>query len=127
MQNSVSENLSNRNYSNSQRVHRQPAATKLFRSQKKSRPKLGSNEVGYFRRKRDYCSKKQFRPSSLIFCLEMEQIVLVPLSVYNSSNNPTTVTKQGLRKYKPEQKPTYQKNTIKKEIKQHLTTGATTL
>ena len=34
----------------------------------------------------------------------MEQFVLVPLSVYNSSNNPTIVTKQDLPKYKPEEK-----------------------
>ena len=55
----------------------------------------------------------------------MEQFVLVPLSVYNSSNNPTIVTKPEPPKYKPEQNPTYQKNTIKKEINQHLTTSAT--
>ena len=35
----------------------------------------------------------------------MEQFVLVPLSVYNSSNNPTIVAKQELPKYKPEQTP----------------------
>ena len=57
----------------------------------------------------------------------MEEFVLVPLSVYNSSNNPTIVTKQELPKYKPEQNPTYQKDTIKKEINQHLTTSATPL
>ena len=58
----------------------------------------------------------------------MEQFVLVPLSVYNSSsNNPTIVTKQELPKYKPEQNPTYQKDTIKKEINQQLTTSATPL
>ena len=57
----------------------------------------------------------------------MEQFVLVPLSVYNSSNNPTIVSKQELPKYKPEQNPTYQKDTIKKEINQQLTTSATPL
>ena len=64
---------------------------------------------------------------SLIICLEMEQFVLVPLSVYNSSNNPTIVTKQELPKYKPEQTPTYHKETLKKEINQQLTTSSSTL
>ena len=46
------------------------------------------------------------------------------LSLYNSSNNPTFVTKQDLPKYKPEQTPTYHKNTLKKEINQQLSTTA---
>ena len=54
----------------------------------------------------------------------MEQFVLVPLSVYNSSNSPTIVTKQELPKYKPEQTPTYHKDTLKKEINQQLSTSA---
>ena len=40
MQNSVSENLSKRIYPVSQRVHRQPAARKLVRGKKKTRPKV---------------------------------------------------------------------------------------
>ena len=40
MQNSVSKNLSRRLYPISQPVHRQPAARKLVRSKKKSRPKI---------------------------------------------------------------------------------------
>ena len=55
----------------------------------------------------------------------MEQFVLVPLSVYNSSNNPTIVTKQELPKYKTEQTPTYHKDTLKEEINQQLSTSAT--
>ena len=55
----------------------------------------------------------------------MEQFVLVPLSVYNSSNNPTIVTKHERPKDKPEQNPTYQEDTIKKGFNQHLTTSAT--
>ena len=140
MQNSFSKNLSKRSYPISQRVHRQPAARKLVRSKKKSRPKvqrrnsrtvfkkqLGSNEEVSVRRKKDYCSRKQFPPSSLIICLEMEQFVQVPLSVYNSSNNPTIVTKQELPKYKPEQTPTYHKDTLKKEINQQLSTSTSPL
>ena len=57
----------------------------------------------------------------------MEQFVLVPLSLYNSSNNPTIVTRQELPKYKLEQTPTYHKDTIKKKINQQLSTSASTL
>ena len=57
----------------------------------------------------------------------MEQFVLVPLSVYNSSNNPTIVTKQELPKYKPQQTPTYHKDTLRKEINQQLCTSASPL
>ena len=54
----------------------------------------------------------------------MEQFVLVPLSVYNSSNNATIVTKQELPKYKHEQTRTNHKDTLWKEINQQLSTSA---
>ena len=57
----------------------------------------------------------------------MKQFFLVPLSVYNSSNNPTIVTKHELPKYTPEQTPTYHKDTLKKEINQQLSTNASPL
>ena len=57
----------------------------------------------------------------------MEQFVLVPFSVYNSSNSPTIVTKQQLPKYKPEQTPMYHKDTLKKEINKQLSTSASPL
>ena len=57
----------------------------------------------------------------------MEQFVLIPLSVYSSSNRSTIVTKQELPKYKPEQTPTYHKGTLKKEINQQLSTSASPL
>ena len=57
----------------------------------------------------------------------MEQFVLVPLSVYNSSNSSPIVTKQELPKYKPEQTPTYHKDTLKKENNQQLSTSASPL
>ena len=63
----------------------------------------------------------------MIICLEMDQFLLVPLSVYNSSNNSTFATKQELPKYKPEQTPTYHKDTLKKEINQQLSTSASPL
>ena len=44
----------------------------------------------------------------------MEQFVLVPASVYNKSAQ--SVTKQELPKYKAEQPPTYQIDSLKKEI-----------
>ncbi len=57
----------------------------------------------------------------------MEQFVLVPISVYNSSNSSTIVTKQELPKYEPEQTPTYHKDTLKKEINQQISTSASPL
>ena len=57
----------------------------------------------------------------------MEQFVLVPLSVYSSSNNPTIVTKQELPNYKPEKTPTYHKDTSKKKNNQQLSTSASPL
>ena len=45
----------------------------------------------------------------------MEQFVIVHLSVYNSSNNPTIVNKQELPKNNPEQTPKNHKGTLKKE------------
>ena len=47
----------------------------------------------------------------------MEQFDLVPASVYNKS---VTVTKQELPKYKTEQPPTYQTDSLKKDINKKL-------
>ena len=47
-------------------------------------------------------------PRSLIVCLDMEQFVLVPASVFHKSVTAQPVTKQQLPKYKAEQPPTYQ-------------------
>ena len=57
----------------------------------------------------------------------MEPFFLVPLSVCNSSNSPTIAIQQELPKYKPEQTPTYHKDTLKKEIDQQLSTSASPL
>ena len=57
----------------------------------------------------------------------MEQFVLVPLSVCNSSSSPTIVTKEELPNYKSEQTRTYQKDTLKKEINQELSTSSSPL
>ena len=48
----------------------------------------------------------------------MEQFVLVPASVYNKSAQ--SVTKQELPKYKAEQPPTYQIDSIKRDINKKL-------
>ena len=46
----------------------------------------------------------------------MELLVLVPASVYNKSVTTQPVTKQELPKYKAEQPPTYQIDSIKRDI-----------
>ena len=138
MKNSVSKNLSKRTYPIS---HCQPASRKFVRSKKKSRPEvqrrnsrtvfkennLEATKKSTFVTKKIIAQENNFPSSSLIFCLEIEQFVLVPLSVYNSSNNSTIVTKQELPKYKPEQTPTYHKDTLKKEINPQLSTSASPL
>ena len=55
----------------------------------------------------------------------MEQFVLVPASVYNKSAQ--SVTKQELPKYKAEQPPTYQNDSIKRDIKKKVFGKADTL
>ena len=50
----------------------------------------------------------------------MEQFVLVPASVYNKSVTTQSVTKQELPKYKAEQPPTYQIDSIRIEINKKL-------
>ena len=55
----------------------------------------------------------------------MEQFVLVPASVYNKSIQ--SVTKQELPKYKAEQPPTYQIDSLKKDINKKLFGKADTL
>ena len=54
----------------------------------------------------------------------MEQFVLVPLSVYKSSNNSTIVTKLEQPKYKPDQTRTNHRDTLKKENNQQLSASA---
>ena len=48
----------------------------------------------------------------------MEQFVLVPASVYNKNLITQSVTKQELPKYQPSQNPTYQVDSLEKEIKE---------
>ena len=50
----------------------------------------------------------------------MEQFVLVPASVYNKSVTTQSVTKKELPKYKAEQPPTYQIDSLKRDINRKL-------
>ena len=57
----------------------------------------------------------------------MEQFVLVPASVYNKNLITQSVTKQALPKYQPSQNPTYQLDSLKKEINKNLFSKADSL
>ena len=57
----------------------------------------------------------------------MEQFVLVQASVYNKSVTTQSVTKQELSKSKAEQPPTYQIDSLKRDIKKKLFGKADTL
>ena len=57
----------------------------------------------------------------------MDQFVLVPASVYNKSLITQSVTKQELPQYQPPQNPTYQIDSLKKEINKKLFSKADSL
>ena len=57
----------------------------------------------------------------------MDQFVLVSASVYNKSLITQSVTNQELPKYQPSQNPTYQIDSLKKEINKKLFSKADTL
>ena len=57
----------------------------------------------------------------------MEQFVLVPASVYNKSVTTQSVTKQELPKCKAEQPPTYQIDSLKRDIDKKLFGNADTV
>ena len=50
----------------------------------------------------------------------MEQFVLVPASVYNKNVTTPSVTKQELPKYKTDQPPTYEIDSLKRDINKKL-------
>ena len=52
----------------------------------------------------------------------MEQFVLFPASVYNKSVTTQSVTKQELPKYKTEQPPTFQIDSLKRDINKEVCT-----
>ena len=57
----------------------------------------------------------------------MEQFVLVPASVYNKSVTTPSVTKQELPKFKGERHPTYQIDSLKRDINKKFLGKADTL
>ena len=57
----------------------------------------------------------------------MEQFLLVPASVYNKNVTTQSVTKQELPKYKAEQPPTHQIDSLKRDINKKLFGKADTL
>ena len=57
----------------------------------------------------------------------MEQFVLVPASVYNKSVTTQSVTKQELPQYKAEQPPSYQIDSLKRDVNKKLFRKAHTL
>ena len=57
----------------------------------------------------------------------MDQFVLVPASVYNKSMITQSVTNQELPKYQPSQNPTYQIDSLKKEINKKIFSKADSL
>ena len=57
----------------------------------------------------------------------MDQLVFVPASVYNKNLNTQSVTKHELPKYQPSQNPTYQIESLKKEINKKLFSKADSL
>ena len=57
----------------------------------------------------------------------MEQFVLVPASVYNKSEITQSVMKQEIPKYKAEQPPTYQNDSLKRDITKKMFGKADTL
>ena len=67
-----------------------------------------------------YSSLKLLLLQSLNICLDMDQFVLVPASVYNKRLVNQSVTKQELPKYQPSQIPTYQIDSLKKKINKKL-------
>ena len=72
-------------------------------------------------RKRLATKKKSLILSSLVMFLDIEQFVLVPVSVCNiKSLNTPSVTKQKLPKYQFNQNPTYQIDSLRKEINKKL-------
>ena len=74
-----------------------------------------------------YSSLKLSLLPSITICLDMEQFVLVPASVYNKSLITLSVTKQKLPNYQLLQNPTYQVDSLKKEINKKFFSKADSL
>ena len=85
-------------------------------------------------KKKTFCCQKKdcnywqsLHHQSLNICLYMEQNVLVPASVFNKSVTTRSVVRQEVPKYQEEQAPTYQIDSLKKDINKKLFGEADTL
>ena len=118
----VSSVLPERVYPVSMRMHSKSTQRKLASHKKTSGGKISRRSLITVAKKNNLGAKKKrsvvkkndcnYWPSlhlpSLTICLDMEQFVLVPASLYNKSVTTQPCTKQELPKYKAEQPPTYQ-------------------
>ena len=70
---------------------------------------------------------KVITPPVINHLFDMDHFVLVPASVYNKCLITQSVTKQELPKYQPSQNPTYQIDSLKREMNKKLFSKADTL
>ena len=141
MQKSISSVLSKRFYPFSKRMHSKPTQRKLASHKKTARGGVSRRSLATIAKKNNLGGKKKrfgvrkkiattsshYTSSSLIICLDMEQFVLVPASVHKKSVTTQFVTKQELPQFKAEQPPTYQIDSLKKDINNKLFGKADTL
>ena len=85
-----------------------------------SNEKFGRKKETFWRPKEGYSTSKFLLLPSLNICFDMEQFVFVPASVYTKSLITQSVTKQELPNHQPPRSPTYQVDSLKKEINKKL-------
>ena len=137
MQKSLSSLLPKRVYPISMRMHSKSTRRELASHEKTSRDKVSRRSLVTIAKKTTWkqrnvlSSKKGLQILAVItppvICLEMEQFVLVPASVYNKSVTTQSVRKQEFPKYKAEQPPTYQIDSLKRDFNKKLFGRADTL
>ena len=136
MQKPLSSVLSKRVYPVSMRMHSKSTQRKLGSHKKTSHGKVSRQGLVTISKKNKLEAKKKrsvvrnriatnsshntSHLRSLIICLDMEQFVLGPASVYNKSVSTQSVTKQEVPKYKAEQPSTYQIDSLKRDINKKL-------
>ena len=125
--------LPKRDYPVSMRMHNKSAQKKPVKHKKTSRGKVSKGNSTTVSKTYDLEAKRRHsgirkRHSSikllllpsLTFCLDMEQFVLVPASVYNKNLINLLVIKEELPMYQPSQNPTFRIDSLKKEINKKL-------
>ena len=119
MQKSHSSVLPKRVYPVSMRMHSKSAQRKVASHKNTSRGKVSRRSLATIAKKTTWKQKRNVLSSEKglqliavitppVICLDMEQFVLVPASVYNKSVTTQSVTRQELPKHRAEQPPTYQ-------------------